>query len=66
MRIVADPAAKRAAKIEKARAARRRAFQVETDPLIGKVLRGEISADDYAAHVAQVRARFPYPEEDQQ
>ncbi|SDX74089.1 hypothetical protein [Roseicitreum antarcticum] len=64
MRIVADPSAKRAAKTEQARAARRAAFQTEADPLIGKVLRGEVSKDEYAARVEEIRARFPYPEEE--
>jgi hypothetical protein len=46
-----------------AREARRKAYEAETDPLFGKVLRGEISADYFKARCEEIRARYPYPEE---
>lgn len=42
--------------------ARRNAYATETDPMAFKVLRGEATAEDYAAAVQAVRDRFPYPE----
>lgn len=45
------------------RDARRAAFTAEADPLAFKVLRGEASQAEYEAKVAEIRARFPYPEE---
>lgn len=62
-RIVADPAARRAALRQAAREARRHAFAAEADPLAFKVLRGEASAEDYQAKVAEIRTRYPYPED---
>jgi len=47
-----------------ARAARRHAFQIEADPLFFKAQRGEAAIADYHAKVAEIRARFPYPDED--
>jgi hypothetical protein len=46
-----------------AREARRLAFAAETDPLIGEVLRGEMSADEFKARCDAIRARYPYPKE---
>jgi len=45
------------------RDARRAAFADEADPLAFKVLRGEAKQADYEAKVAEIRARFPYPQE---
>lgn len=45
------------------REARRAAFTAEADPLAFKVLRGEATQAEYEAKVADIRARFPYPEE---
>lgn len=45
------------------RDARRAAFTAEADPMAFKVLRGEATQADYEALVADIRARFPYPEE---
>jgi hypothetical protein len=44
-------------------AARRAAFVSEADPMVGQVLRGEVSLDEYTAKVAEIRARFPYEKE---
>lgn len=45
------------------RQARREAFTAEADPLAFKVLRGEAIQAEYEAKVAEIRARFPYPED---
>lgn len=45
------------------RQARRAAFTAQADPLAFKVLRGEATQAEYEATVAEIRARFPYPEE---
>lgn len=45
------------------RDARRAAFAAEADPLAFKVLRGEVEQAEYEAKVAEIRARFPYPQE---
>ena len=45
------------------RAARAAALRTEADPLVGQVLLGEVSLDDYRAKVAEIRARFPYEKE---
>lgn len=60
---VADPKAKRAAKREETRKAREAAFREETDPLIGKVLRGEMTKKEYRARCEKIRERLPYPPE---
>ena len=48
---------------EAQKTARRRAFAAETDPLIGKVLRKEMTLSAYERAVAEIRHRHPYPEE---
>lgn len=45
------------------RAVRRQVFVAEADPMVGQVLRGEVSLDEYTAKVAEIRARFPYEKE---
>lgn len=62
---LAAAAARREAAHEAVRAARRAAFVAEADPIAFKLLRGEATAEDYAAAVAAIRARHPYPEETQ-
>jgi len=49
---------------EGARALRAQAFRRRSDPLQGKLLRGEITQAAFEAIAAQIRAEFPYPEED--
>lgn len=50
---------------EQVRAERTRAFAERSDPLIGPLLRGEITPEEFAAIAAQIRAEHPYPEKDQ-
>ena len=45
------------------RDARRAAYLSEADPLAFQMLRGEATPAQYAAKVAEIRARHPYPEE---
>lgn len=49
---------------EGARALRAQAFRQRSDPLLGKRLRGEITQEQFDAIAAQIRAEFPYPDED--
>ena len=46
-----------------ARQSRAAAYAAEADPLFFKVQRGEASQADYDAKVAEIRTRFPYPQE---
>ena len=39
------------------------AYTAEADPLFFKIQRGEASQADYDAKVAEIRTRFPYPQE---
>ena len=39
------------------------AYTTEADPLFFKVQRGEANQADYDAKVAEIRTRFPYPQE---
>ena len=39
------------------------AYTAEADPLFFKVQRGEAFQADYDAKVAEIRTRFPYPQE---
>jgi hypothetical protein len=43
--------------------ARQSAFQREADPLFFKVQRGEATEQEWLDKVAEIRARYPYPEE---
>ena len=61
--IAAVLAAQALAAREAMRAARRAAFAAEADPLAFKVLRGEATDAEYQSLVADIRARYPYPEE---
>ena len=49
--------------LESARAARAAALAAEADPLFFKAQRGEASQEDWQAKVAEIRSRFPYPDE---
>jgi hypothetical protein len=51
-------AAQRAA----AEAARAQAYAAEADPLFFKAQRGEAEIQDWTDKVAEIRARYPYPE----
>lgn len=46
-----------------ARALRAQAFRRRSDPLLGKLLRGEITQEAFNEIAAQIRAEFPYPQE---
>ena len=45
--------------IEAERAA---AYRAEADPLFFKAQRGEATTDEWTAKVAEIKARFPYPD----
>jgi hypothetical protein len=38
---------------------RRRAYASETDPLLGQVLRGEVSLEEYKYKVEEIKTRYP-------
>jgi len=44
---------------EQSRAA---AYRSEADPLFFKAQRGEATTDEWTAKVAEIKARFPYPD----
>jgi hypothetical protein len=48
-------------KIE-AKEKRASAYRSEADPLFFKAQRGEATTDEWTAKVAEIKARFPYPE----
>lgn len=48
---------------EEQRRRRARAFAAEADPLFFKIGRGEATNEEWLAKVAEIRARFPYGEE---
>jgi hypothetical protein len=45
------------------KANRASAYRSEADPLFFKAQRGEATTDEWTAKVAEIKARFPYPEE---
>lgn len=49
------------AQLMQARQSRAAAFTAEADPLWFQVMRGEAPRSDYAALVAEIRQRYPYP-----
>ena len=51
------------AKRMETRQSRASAYTAEADPLFFKVQRGEATQADYDAKVAEIRTRFPYPQE---
>jgi len=44
------------------KSARAAAYRSEADPLFFKAQRGEATTDEWTAKVAEIKARFPYPE----
>ena len=44
-------------------AARAAAYNAEADPLFFKAQRGEATIDEWLTKVAEIKARYPYPEE---
>jgi hypothetical protein len=44
---------------------RRSAYQQEADPLFFMSQRGEATVEEWQAKVAEIKARYPYPEETQ-
>ena len=47
---------------KKAEANRAAAYRSEADPLFFKAQRGEATTDEWTAKVAEIKARFPYPD----
>jgi hypothetical protein len=43
--------------------ARRAAYVAEADPLFFKAQRGEVAFEEWEDKVAEIKARYPYPEE---
>jgi hypothetical protein len=58
-----DPAEVLAAQHAEVQAARAAAYRDEADPLFFKYQRGEAGAQEWLDKVAEIRARYPYPEE---
>ena len=48
---------------EKAEADRAAAYAAEADPLFFKSQRGEATTAEWEAKVAEIKARYPYPDE---
>ena len=48
---------------KEAEANRAAAYRSEADPLFFKAQRGEATTDEWTAKVAEIKARFPYPDE---
>jgi len=57
-RLIADQPRK------EAQAARAAAYAAEADPLFFKAQRGEATIEEWQSTVADIRARFPYPNEE--
>jgi translation elongation factor EF-1beta len=49
-------------KIKEAQQNRASAYKEEADPLAFKMLRGEITKEEWEAKIEEIRNRFPYPE----
>jgi hypothetical protein len=49
--------------LREAREARAAAYAAEADPLFFKAQRGEATEQDWRDKVADIRARYPYPED---
>jgi hypothetical protein len=54
-----------AASKEEQEANRRAAYEAEADPLFFMSQRGEATVEEWQAKVAEIKARYPYPEETQ-
>jgi len=48
--------------LEQQQAARAAAYRAEADPLFFMSQRGEATVEEWQAKVAEIKARFPYPE----
>ena len=48
--------------LEQQQVARAAAYRIEADPLFFKAQRGEATLEEWQAKVAEIKARFPYPE----
>jgi len=48
--------------LEQQKAARAEAYKLEADPLFFMSQRGEATEAEWTAKVAEIKARFPYPE----
>jgi len=48
--------------LEEQQAARAEAYRAEADPLFFMSQRGEATVEEWQAKVAEIKARFPYPE----
>ena len=48
---------------QQAEQSRASAYRLEADPLFFKAQRGEATTDEWTAKVAEIKARFPYPDE---
>lgn len=48
--------------LEQQQAARAAAYALEADPLFFMSQRGEATTDEWLAKIAEIKARFPYPE----
>lgn len=48
---------------KEAEANRAAAYRLEADPLFFKAQRGEATTDEWTAKVAEIKARYPYPED---
>jgi hypothetical protein len=57
-----QPTAAERAQVE---ADRRAAYTAESDPLFFMSQRGEATVEEWQAKVAEIKARYPYPEESQ-
>ena len=47
---------------QQAEQSRANAYRSEADPLFFKAQRGEATTDEWTAKVAEIKARFPYPD----
>jgi hypothetical protein len=50
---------------EEQEAKRKAAYEAESDPLFFMSQRGEATVEEWQAKVAEIKARYPYPEETQ-
>jgi hypothetical protein len=50
--------------LEKAQRERAAAYASEADPLAFKMLRGEITKEEWEAKIEEIRVRHPYPEQE--
>lgn len=47
--------------IKRVQQSRANAYKEEADPLAFKMLRGEITKEEWEAKIEEIRNRFPYP-----